>query len=97
MNDDKCCVEKKETTLNSVFVQLANAVSIAGQDADRYAAKINKLDMLYPESVAGAIKQDAIADDNQDTLLYKLRVLAKRLETINLKNNEILDKLEELI
>jgi hypothetical protein len=98
MENGNTCVDKT-TTLNSVLIQLTNAVTITGRNADRLENKINRLDLLDLES---SKEQDlkTIADKpdaNADTHLYKLRALVKRLETYNQKNTEILDKLEELI
>jgi hypothetical protein len=102
MENGDTCVDKKATTLNSVLVELENAVGVAGRNADKYENKINKLDIVYLESskeqeLKATDKPDVNADVNADTLLYKLRALVKRLETSNQKNIEILDKLNELI
>jgi hypothetical protein len=97
MDGDKC-VEKKATLLNSVLVELENAVGVAGRNVDKYEGKINKLDILYLESSKEQeLKGTDNVDVNTDTLLYKLRALVKRLEISNQKSNEILEKLNELI
>lgn len=98
MENGDTCVDKKATTLNSVLVELENAVGVAGRNADKYENKINKLDIVYLESSKEQeLKATDKPDVNADTLLYKLRALVKRLETSNQKNIEILDKLNELI
>jgi hypothetical protein len=98
MENGDTCVDKKATTLNSVLVELENAVGVAGRNADKYENKINKLDIVYLESSKEQeLKTTDKPDVNADTLLYKLRALVKRLETSNQKNIEILDKLNELI
>ena len=98
MENGDSCVEKQQTALNSILTQLTNAVAIAGHNADRLEGKINKLDILYLESSKEQeLKATDTPDVNADTHLYKLKALAKRLESSNQKNTEILDKLEELI
>ena len=39
MNDDKCVVDKKETTLNSVLTELEAAIAVAGRNADNTPQK----------------------------------------------------------
>jgi hypothetical protein len=98
MENGDTCADKKATTLNSVLVELENAVGVAGRNADKYEDKVNKLDIVYLESSKEQeLKATDKPDVNADTLLYKLRALVKRLETSNQKNIEILDKLNELI
>jgi hypothetical protein len=96
-NGDKC-VDKKQTTLNSILTQLSNAVGITGRNADRLEDKINKLDLLNLESSKKLeLKTIDKSDTNADTHLYNLKALVTRLEISNQKNAEILDKLDELI
>jgi hypothetical protein len=98
-NGDKC-VEKKETTLNSVLTGLEEAIAVAGRNADKYRTNINKFDTLYLESDKNELKSVAgqLKDvPESDTFLFKLKTLVTRLNASNQKNNEILEHLNDLI
>lgn len=100
MNDDKCVVDKKETTLNSVLTELEAAIAVAGRNADKYRNNINKFDTLYLESDKAELKSVAGQPKDvpeSDTYLFKLRALVTRLNASNIKNTEILEKLNDLI
>lgn len=87
----------KQSELQVVVDEIYTNVDIASENAEKSYQALYRLDTFLLE--CDSVLKDKSADkpDEPDTLLNRLKVIAKALNYVNVKNTEILTNLNRLI